>query len=126
MIKRFGLALGSLRLSILQSIYQVHRLDWFTPDGILIFFLPALLFEVSLKINLRQLARILFPLSSLLPSELCHHFGKRLLGVLVGTIAYAGAPPFWGNRLRYRRKRVCRPKMFTGGPTWINVAPTLK
>lgn len=57
-----GLALGSLRLPILQSIYQVHRPDWLTPDVILIFFLPALLFEGSLKINLRQLRENLVPL----------------------------------------------------------------
>lgn len=52
-----GLALGTLRLPIVESIYQVNRPDWLTPEIILIFFLPALLFEGSLKINLRQLAR---------------------------------------------------------------------
>jgi Na+:H+ antiporter len=57
-----GLALGSLRLPILQTIYQVHRPDWLTPDVILIFFLPALLFEGSLKINLRQLRENLVPI----------------------------------------------------------------
>ena len=50
-----GLALGSLRLPILESIYQAHRPDWLMPEVILIFFLPTLLFEGSLKINLRQL-----------------------------------------------------------------------
>jgi CPA1 family monovalent cation:H+ antiporter len=57
-----GLALGSLRLPILQTIYQVHRPDWLTPDVILILFLPALLFEGSLKINLRQLRENLVPI----------------------------------------------------------------
>jgi hypothetical protein len=45
----------------LQGIYQAHRPDWLTPDVILILFLPALLFEGSLKINLRRLTEISFP-----------------------------------------------------------------
>jgi Na+:H+ antiporter len=57
-----GLALGSLRLPIVQSIYQAHRPDWLTPDIILILFLPALLFEGSVKINLRQLRENLVPI----------------------------------------------------------------
>jgi CPA1 family monovalent cation:H+ antiporter len=57
-----GLALGSLRLPIVEAIYQAHRPDWLTPEVILIFFLPALLFEGSLKINLRQLLENLFPI----------------------------------------------------------------
>lgn len=57
-----GLALGSLRLPIVQTIYQVHRPDWLTPEVILIFFLPLLLFEGSLKINLRQLIENLTPI----------------------------------------------------------------
>lgn len=50
-----GLALGTLRFPIVETIYQAQRPDWLTPEVILIFFLPALLFEGSLKINLRQL-----------------------------------------------------------------------
>ncbi|HYY72947.1 MAG TPA: Na+/H+ antiporter [Candidatus Bathyarchaeia archaeon] len=50
-----GLLLGTVRLPIVETIYQVQRPEWLTPDVILIFFLPALLFEGSLKINLRQL-----------------------------------------------------------------------
>ncbi|HUA02059.1 MAG TPA: Na+/H+ antiporter [Candidatus Aquilonibacter sp.] len=57
-----GLALGSLRLPILQTVYQAHRPDWLTPDVILILFLPALLFEGSIKINLRQLMENLVPI----------------------------------------------------------------
>jgi len=57
-----GLALGTLRLPILAGIYQAQRPDWLTPDVILIFFLPALLFEGSLKINLRHLAESMTPI----------------------------------------------------------------
>lgn len=57
-----GLALGSLRLPVVETIYQAHRPDWLTPEIILIFFLPALLFEGSLKINLRKLIDDLFPI----------------------------------------------------------------
>ena len=60
-----GLALGSLRLPIVQTIYQVHRPDWLSPEVILIFFLPLLLFEGSLKINLRQLAENVAPITIL-------------------------------------------------------------
>jgi len=60
-----GLLLGSLRLPIVQTVYQVHRPDWLTPEVILIFFLPLLLFEGSLKINLRQLAENVTPIAIL-------------------------------------------------------------
>ncbi len=70
-----GLALGSLHLPILQGIYQAHRPDWLTPDIILILFLPALLFEGSIKINLRQLTENLVPIVVL-----------ATLGVLAATL----------------------------------------
>ena len=60
-----GLALGTLRLPILQGIYQSQRPDWLTPDVILILFLPLLLFEGSLKINLKQLLPNLAPITLL-------------------------------------------------------------
>jgi monovalent cation:H+ antiporter, CPA1 family len=50
-----GLALGSLHFPIVEKIYQSNRPDWLNPEVILILFLPPLLFEGSLKINLRQL-----------------------------------------------------------------------
>ena len=78
-----GLVLGSLRLPILQSIYQAHRPDWLTPDIILIFFLPALLFEGSLKINLRRLSENLVPILVL-----------ATFGVVVATLV-AGYLVFW-------------------------------
>jgi Na+:H+ antiporter len=78
-----GLALGTLRLPIVQSIFQAHRPDWLTPDVILILFLPALLFEGSLKINLRQLTENLVPIVVL-----------ATLGVLAATLV-AGYLVFW-------------------------------
>jgi Na+:H+ antiporter len=78
-----GLVLGSIRLPILQTIYQVHRPDWLTPDIILIFFLPALLFEGSLKINLRQLTENLTPILVL-----------ATFGVVISTLV-AGCLVFW-------------------------------
>jgi Na+:H+ antiporter len=78
-----GLALGSLRLPIVQTIYQVHRPDWLTPEVILIFFLPLLLFEGSLKINLRQLLENITPILIL-----------ANVGVLVATLV-AGYLVHW-------------------------------
>ncbi len=78
-----GLALGSLRLPIVQSIYQVHRPDWLTPEVILIFFLPLLLFEGSLKINLRQFIENLTPILIL-----------ATVGVVVATLV-AGYLVHW-------------------------------
>lgn len=60
-----GLALGTLHLPILASIYQAQRPEWLTADVILILFLPPLLFEGSLKINLRQLMGSLAPITLL-------------------------------------------------------------
>jgi Na+:H+ antiporter len=61
-----GLVLGALPFPIVQSIYQSsQRPNWLSPDIILIFFLPTLLFEGSLKINLGQLLKDLFPIAAL-------------------------------------------------------------
>ncbi|MGH9546645.1 MAG: Na+/H+ antiporter [Terriglobales bacterium] len=56
-----GLALGSFHLPIVQSLFS-HPPDWLTPEVSLIIFLPALLFEGSLKIQLRQLRESLVPI----------------------------------------------------------------
>jgi CPA1 family monovalent cation:H+ antiporter len=77
-----GLALGSLRLPIVETIYQAQRPDWLTPEVILIFFLPALLFEGSLKINLRQLAENLIPILTLAT------FGVVVATVVAGYLVY--------------------------------------
>ncbi len=57
-----GLALGSVRFPIVEKIYQSNRPDWLNPEVILILFLPPLLFEGSLKINVRQLLRNKVPI----------------------------------------------------------------
>ena len=54
-----GLLLGSFHLPILQNLFA-HSPDWLTPDVSLVIFLPALLFQGSLKIQFRHLAKILF------------------------------------------------------------------
>jgi CPA1 family monovalent cation:H+ antiporter len=57
-----GLALGSISSPILDRFYAGQRPDWLTPEVILFFFLPALLFEGSVKINFRQLRQNLTPI----------------------------------------------------------------
>jgi Na+:H+ antiporter len=69
-----GLALGSIHLPILETLIS-HKPDWLTPDVSLIVFLPALLFEGSLKIQFRQLQKNLVPILLL-----------ATLGVLVATL----------------------------------------
>ena len=54
------LALGSFHLPILRLF--AHSPDWLTPDISLVIFLPALLFQGSLKIQLRQLRESLVPI----------------------------------------------------------------
>ena len=57
-----GLLLGALRLPVLSPLQAGHRPDWLTPDVILIVFLPALVFEASVKIDVRNLKREFVPL----------------------------------------------------------------
>jgi len=57
-----GLALGTLRFPIVEQIYQSNRPDWLNPEVVLILFLPPLLFEGSLKINVRQLLQNKVPI----------------------------------------------------------------
>ena len=57
-----GLALGSLHQPIVEKIYQSNRPDWLNPEVLLILFLPPLLFEGSLKINVRQLLQNKVPI----------------------------------------------------------------
>ena len=56
-----GLLLGSFHLPILQRLFA-HPPDWLTPNVSLIIFLPALLFEGSLKIQFRHLRESLIPI----------------------------------------------------------------
>src|SRR5258705_8412223 len=57
-----GLLLGSIRLPILSPLQPGQRPDWLTPDIILILFLPALVFEGSVKLDVRELLRNFAPL----------------------------------------------------------------
>jgi len=57
-----GLLLGIIQLPILSPLQPGHRPDWLTPDVILILFLPALVFEGSVKLDVRELLRNSVPL----------------------------------------------------------------
>jgi Na+:H+ antiporter len=52
-----GLILSALRLPRLSPLDPGQRPDWLTPDVILIVFLPALVFEGGVKLNVRDLLR---------------------------------------------------------------------
>ena len=56
-----GLLLGAIHLSILSPLQPGYRPNWLTPDVILILFLPALVFEGSVKLDLRELPGIPYP-----------------------------------------------------------------
>jgi CPA1 family monovalent cation:H+ antiporter len=75
-----GLLLGVIRIPIpmLSPLQAGHRPDWLTPDMILILFLPALVFEGSLKLDVRDLIRDSVPL--------------LLLALLFGSIISATDP----------------------------------
>src|SRR5207253_2505498 len=70
-----GLLLSVVHLPALAPLHQGHRPDWLTPDVILTLFLPALLFEGSLKIELRHIRTDIVPLLLL-----------ANLGVVVGAL----------------------------------------
>jgi Na+:H+ antiporter len=57
-----GLLLSLLRLPLLSPLQANQRPNWLTPDVILILFLPALVFEGSVKIDVRDLLRDAAPL----------------------------------------------------------------
>ncbi|MFZ3265280.1 MAG: Na+/H+ antiporter, partial [Terriglobales bacterium] len=69
-----GLLLGSFNLPILERLFA-HPPDWLTPDVSLVIFLPALLFEGSLKIQFRHLRESLVPICLL-----------ATIGVLAATL----------------------------------------
>jgi CPA1 family monovalent cation:H+ antiporter len=52
-----GLMLSWLRLPHLSPLLPGQRPDWLIPDVILFLFLPALVFEGSLKLQVRELQR---------------------------------------------------------------------
>lgn len=57
-----GLLLSLLRLPFLSPLQPSQRPNWLTPDVILILFLPALVFEGSVKLDVRDLLRDAAPL----------------------------------------------------------------
>ena len=69
-----GLALGSVRLPIVATLVK-NQPDWLTPNIVLVIFLPALLFEGSLKLQVRQLRENALPIALL-----------ATVGVLVATL----------------------------------------
>jgi len=70
-----GLLLGAVRQPALSPLQSSHRPEWLTPEVILIVFLPALIFEASVKIDMRHLLREAAPLLLL-----------ANLGVVIATV----------------------------------------
>jgi len=79
-----GLLLGISRIPILSPLQPGHRPDWLTPDVILILFLPALVFEGSVKINVRELLRNSVPLLLLANAGML--FAALVTGCLVHSL----------------------------------------
>lgn len=73
-----GVFLGAVHLSILSPLQPGNRPNWLTPDVILILFLPALVFEGSVKLDIRQL------LKNSLPLLLLANLGVLLAAVVTG------------------------------------------
>ena len=71
-----GLMLSVLRLPHISPLSPGQRPEWLTPEVILIFFLPALVFEGSVKLNVRELTRNSVPLVLL-----------AVVGVLLAAVA---------------------------------------
>jgi Na+/H+ antiporter NhaD/arsenite permease-like protein len=53
---------GAVSFPLLSPLQSGNRPNWLTPDVILILFLPALVFEGSVKLDLRELVRDCIPL----------------------------------------------------------------
>jgi len=99
-----GLLLGISRIPILSPLQPGHRPDWLTPDVILILFLPALVFEGSVKLDVRELLRNSVPLlllanagmlfATLVTGCLVHWLIGLpiLIGLLFGSIISATDP----------------------------------
>ncbi len=76
-----GLALGAIHIPILQSVTG-QRPDWLTPDIALIIFLPPLLFEGSVKIQLKHLR------DNLIPILLLANVGVLVATVITGFVVH--------------------------------------
>ena len=77
-----GLVLGSVHLPIVETLVTKQP-DWLTPNIVLVIFLPALLFEGSLKLQVRQLRESALPIALLATA-----------GVLVATLV-TGLASHW-------------------------------
>jgi len=98
-----GFVLGSVHLPILESLIS-HKPDWLTPGVSLVVFLPALLFEGSLKLQVRQLRENALPILLLatvgvLAATLITGFAAHwvlglpvLVGLVFGTVTAATDP----------------------------------
>jgi CPA1 family monovalent cation:H+ antiporter len=77
-----GLLLSVVHLPALAPLHQGNRPDWLTPDVILTLFLPALLFEGSLKIELRHIR------ADIVPLLLLANLGVLIATLVTGVVIY--------------------------------------
>ena len=77
-----GLLLSVVHLPALAPLHRASRPDWLTPDVILTLFLPALLFEGSLKIDFRHIR------TDLLPLLLLANLGVLIATIVTGFVIY--------------------------------------
>jgi monovalent cation:H+ antiporter, CPA1 family len=77
-----GLILSALRMPRLSPLGLGQRPDWLTPDVILIVFLPALAFEGSVKLNVRDL------LQNSAPLLLLANLGVLLAALVTGYLVH--------------------------------------
>lgn len=78
-----GLLLSVLHLPLLSPLQPGQRPNWLTPDVILILFLPALVFEGSVKLDVRDLLRDFTPLL------LLANVGVLLATLVTGYLVHA-------------------------------------
>jgi CPA1 family monovalent cation:H+ antiporter len=77
-----GLVLGLLPVGSISPLDPANRPHWLTPNVILIVFLPALVFEGSVKLNVRALLRDWLPLLILA------NFGVLLATLVTGCLVF--------------------------------------
>lgn len=77
-----GILLGLVHLPYTAPISPAERPHWLTPDVILLIFLPALVFEGSVKLNIRELARDSAPLLILA------NIGVLLAAAVTGSLVH--------------------------------------
>jgi CPA1 family monovalent cation:H+ antiporter len=77
-----GLLLGTIHIPLLSPLQPGNRPDWLTPDVILILFLPALVFEGSVKLDVRELLR------NSLPLLLLANAGVLLAALVTGFVVH--------------------------------------